>query len=152
MRSDRIRPIVVGIPRREDEIFVSELFDPDADERFYRPIGGEIEFTEYSRDALVREFNEELALSVEVGEYLGSIENVFEFGGRTGHEVVFVYDIEPLSELWKRSQMEGQDDGGVTYTASWNSIDQFSRQEAPLYPDGLLELLQTGTEHVIPQN
>ena len=152
MDADTVRPLVIGIPSRDDEIFVSKLSDPGIHEQFFRPIGGEIEFAEYSRDALVREFDEELNISVTVGEYLGSIENVFEFAGRTRHEIVFVYDIEPMNELWNVTQLEGKDDGGVTYTASWKSVAQFGSQETPLYPNGLMKLLQSDTKLVTPRN
>lgn len=152
MSSNKVRPLVVGLPQRKDEIFLSKLVDPESGENFYRPVGGEIEFTEYSHDALVREFDEELDLSIEVGDYLGSIENVIEFGGRTGHELVFVYTVQPLDELWESTQLKGQDDGGITYTGEWKPLDLLDRQEIPVYPDGLLQLLQTETKHVIPRN
>ena len=101
MSWERIRPLTIGVPRREHEIFVSELYDPSDDKQFYRPIGGGIEFGEYSTDALVREFQEELDIKVKVSDYLGTIENVFTFDDSPGHEVVLVYEIAVPDVLYK---------------------------------------------------
>ncbi|RBI59547.1 NUDIX hydrolase [halophilic archaeon] len=144
--------MAVGIPRREGEIFVSELYDSTNDERFYRPIGGEVEFTEYSPMTLVREYNEELGISIEVGEFLGSIENLFEVDGTVGHEIVFVYDLNQTDELWNATEIKGEDDGGTTFIAEWKPREVFECGEEQLYPDGLLRLFTEDTKHVIPQS
>ncbi|WP_232423915.1 NUDIX hydrolase [Haladaptatus paucihalophilus] len=151
MSSDRVRPMALGLPHRNDEIFVARLYDTDNDERFYRPIGGGIEFGEYSPAAIVREFDEELDISVKVGDYLGSIENVFSFAGTAGHEVIFIYEIEPTDDLWSVAQLEGHDDGDVTFTGEWKSLSEFDHEDDPLYPDGLLRLIREDTKHVVPR-
>jgi hypothetical protein len=38
---------------------------------------------------------------------------------------------------------QGTDDERVLYTARYLALDYFRRGEAPLYPDGLLALLDT---------
>ena len=150
MSWERIRPLTIGVPRREHKIFVSELYDPSDDKQFYRPIGGGIEFGEYSTDALVREFQEELDIEVEVSDYLGTIENVFTFDDSPGHEVVLVYEIAVPDVLYDTPYLEGYDDGGVTYTAEWKPLSVFEQGNVPLYPTGVLTLLTEDTKHVIP--
>ena len=61
---NRIRPISISIIRNDDKILVYQREDDVTKEKFYRLIGGCIEFGESSKDALKREFQEELSLNV----------------------------------------------------------------------------------------
>jgi NADH pyrophosphatase NudC (nudix superfamily) len=56
----KICVIVLGLIRSGDRIFVSECKDPVKQDTFYRALGGAVEFGEHSRDALQREFQEEI--------------------------------------------------------------------------------------------
>ncbi|WP_336359940.1 hypothetical protein [Haladaptatus sp. ZSTT2] len=42
----KIRPVVLGLVRRNDEVLVGRGYDPEADEVFWRPLGGGMEFGE----------------------------------------------------------------------------------------------------------
>ena len=55
---DRIRPIAISIIRNNDKILVYERQDDITGERFYRLVGGCIEFGELSNTVLKREFEE----------------------------------------------------------------------------------------------
>ena len=77
-----IRPIVLGIVKKGNKILVSEGYDKVKDETFYRCIGGGIEFLENSKEALKREFKEELNVDISVGEFLGIAENIFTYNGK----------------------------------------------------------------------
>ena len=59
-----IRPIVLGIVKKDNKILVSEGYDKTKNETFYRSIGRGIEFLENSKDALKREFKEELNIDI----------------------------------------------------------------------------------------
>jgi len=89
-----IRPIVLGVAKRGDKLLVAKGYDCKKNEVFYRALGGGIEFLEKSEDALRREFFEELGIDIEVGEYIGLFENIFEFNGKKAHELVLVYNIK----------------------------------------------------------
>jgi 8-oxo-dGTP pyrophosphatase MutT (NUDIX family) len=141
----KIRPLAIGVFSHGDKIFVFEGYDPAKDEVFYRPLGGMIEFGEYGREALAREIMEEIGQKITNLRYLGSLENIFVFDGERGHEIVLVYDGEFLDRsIYREEVVEGYEDdmGGLTFKAMWKSLDTFHDSEAaPLYPDGLLELL-----------
>ena len=77
-----IRPIVLGIVKKGNKILVSEGYDKVKDEVFYRCIGGGIEFLEESKEALKREYKEELNIDISVGEFLGIDENIFTYNGK----------------------------------------------------------------------
>ncbi|NLG84592.1 MAG: NUDIX domain-containing protein [Firmicutes bacterium] len=53
--------------------------------------GGHIEFGEPAKTALAREIFEETGLSVEVGDFLGAVEAVWEQGGHLNAEVNLIF-------------------------------------------------------------
>lgn len=143
----RIRPIVIGLFRHEGRILVAEGVDRVADETFYRPIGGAIEFGETSAEALVREVTEELGEEISDLEYLGTLENIFTCEGATGHEIVQVYDARFVdAAVYGRRTLHGHeaDADDPDFRASWMFTRDFEGEDAHiLYPDGLLDLLQS---------
>ena len=62
----QIRPVVLGIAKNNNKILVSEGYDKVKNNTFYICLGGGIEFSETSQDALKREFKEELVIDIEV--------------------------------------------------------------------------------------
>jgi ADP-ribose pyrophosphatase YjhB (NUDIX family) len=87
-----LRFVALGAVFRDDELLVYESTDPETGEPFYRLLGGGVEFGEHSREALVREFDEELGVELADPELVGTFEQVFDFDGETGHEVWRVYE------------------------------------------------------------
>lgn len=137
----RPRVLALAIIRRDDRILVGESRDRVKNETFYRPLGGAVDFGERTVAALARELQEELGVTVERAELLGTIENIFTFEGDPGHEISLVYDVEiaePLLE-GRISVADTPDD------AVWMPLSAFADGRPPLYPDGLYELLTTRT-------
>ena len=91
-RKRRIRPLALCVFLRDDKIFVAKGYDSHEDTIFYRPIGGRIEFGERGHEAVIREVREEINLEVTDLTYLGTLENIFEYEGQTGHEIALIYD------------------------------------------------------------
>jgi len=134
-----IRPVAVGVPRRDDEILLSRLYEDG--KPFYRPIGGAIEFGESSDQALAREFDEELGVAVAEAELLETLENTFTFEGQQGHEIWFLYDVA-LAESWpyERDGFQGREpEADETYRAVWKPIDALA--DVTVYPEHLASLL-----------
>lgn len=150
MTDDHIRPIALGLPRRAGEILVAELYDATADERFYRPIGGAIEFGESSRSAIVREFGEEIGIEVEPTRYLGTIENRFTFEGIRGHEIAIVHEVDLPESRDRSAPFTAHDDGARRFPVRWKRTATLRSNDAPVYPAGLLDLLQSDVHHVPP--
>jgi 8-oxo-dGTP pyrophosphatase MutT (NUDIX family) len=144
-KSGRIRPLALCIIRRGSTILVAEGRDVVKQEAFYRPLGGRIEFGEYGHQTVVRELLEEIGEAVTDLRYLGTLENVFTYNGETGHEICRVYDGVFVNEaVYQRESLEGRDDDEHLFTARWLPLEFFRRGQAPLYPDGLLDLLLAG--------
>jgi len=134
-----IRPIVLAVIRRGDSLLVFEARDDVKNQTFHRPLGGGIEFGETSKDALEREFREELDAEIVVGELLGVLENVFDWQDRPGHEIVFLYTAEFADRSrYELDEMKILDDPA---TARWVDLAEFGEGRKILYPTGLIELL-----------
>jgi 8-oxo-dGTP pyrophosphatase MutT (NUDIX family) len=137
----RIRPIAIAVFRDGDRILVFEGHDPTKHETFYRPLGGGIEFGERAQDCLAREIREELRAEIADVTYLGTLQNIFTCDGQVGHEIVLVYETRFIdARLYHLDVLRGQDDG-KPFVALWKSLEEFREGQAPLYPDGLLDLL-----------
>ena len=134
-----IRPIVLGIAKKDNKILVSEGYDKIKDKTFYRCLGGGIEFQETSQEALKREFKEEINIDIEVEEFCGIAENIFTFQGQKGHEIVFFYNIKIKDEDYKEVYPMIDDDGEDV--AIWIDIDEFKNNKKILYPEEIFKYL-----------
>lgn len=141
MKKPRIRPLALCVFQHQERILVSENYDPTKRETFYRPLGGGIEFGEQGIDAAAREIREELAAAVRDLAYLGTLENIFTFNGKPGHEIVLIYDGSFVdASLYDRDSLAGRE-GSHAFKAVWKHLSDFVPGHPPLYPDGLLKLL-----------
>jgi len=147
----RIRPLALCVFRRGDKIFVARGHDAHKDETFYRPIGGRIEFGERGAEAVAREVREEIDADVTDLVYLGALENIFTYEGKRRHEIVLIYDGTFCDPAMNRDDISvtGVDNGDILYQGSWKRLDSFRSQNArPLYPEGLLQLLDSAARSV----
>lgn len=137
---DVIRNLAVGLPRRGEHVLVSLGDDRMTGQTFCRAIGGGIDFGERAEEALVREFGEELDVTVRPVRLLGVLENIFEFEGQPGHEIVHVFSVESeeLDRLGIDESLTILDTGAP---AAWYPIWDLQARNPPLYPVGALDLL-----------
>ncbi len=137
-----IRPIAICVIRKGDEILVFEAQDEIKNETFYRPLGGGINFGEYSADTVIREMREEIGVEVSTPKHLGIIESVFVLDGTPRHELVQVYEAELLDRtLYEQDAFTVREENGTTLPAMWKGLEEFRRGAGRLYPEGLLTLL-----------
>lgn len=136
-----VRVKAVCVFSHNDRILAIDAFDPAAEQHFWVPIGGRVEFGETSREAIVREVREELSAEVGDLELLGVLENIFTYDGEKGHEIVFVYDGQLAQRsFYEATTLKGVEGNGEEFIAHW--IDPTDPDHGrPLYPDGMVELL-----------
>lgn len=143
MPEPRIRNIAICIFHHQGKILVNAFHDPVKQQTLFRPLGGGIEFGERSADAIVREIREELNLSIRNVRLLGTVESLFTYLGKPGHELVQVYDAEFVDpEVYEQTGLEGQESNGERFTAVWLDSAGLSA-DGVLVPEGLLELLRS---------
>ena len=140
MRKEKIRPTAICVCRDAGRILVAEYYEEGR--RYYRPLGGAIEFGEHGDAAVQREFHEEISASLIDVQYLGMLENIYTVGGVQTHQIMLVYDGR-LSDpgLYKKDILQGNE-LGEPFKAAWKRLEEFGPGKPPLYPDGLLELLE----------
>ena len=146
MKKKRIRPLAICVFLKNDCILVAEGYDPVKKQSFFRPLGGGIEFGEYSEQTIRRELLEEIGAEVSDLKYLGTLENVYVFNGTPGHEIIQIYD-GMLSDpgLYEKTEIIGrEEDINDSFRAVWKNIHEFGAGKSILYPTGLLEMLERG--------
>lgn len=134
-----IRPIVLGIAKRDNKILVSEGYDKVRDQKFYRCLGGGIEFLETSKEALKREYKEELGIDIVIEDFCGIAENIFTYKGKKAHELILFYNIK-IKENDIKDKYHVIDDNSET-DAFWIDIDEFKRGDKILHPEQIFKYL-----------
>ena len=88
-----------------------------------------------------REFLEELDVVLGRVELLGVVENIFEYEGTPGHEIVHVFAVEStdLDTVPLDAQLQVLDEGS---TVRWVEIETADR---PFYPTGILPMITAQT-------
>ena len=134
-----IRPIALGLAIKNNKLLVSEGFDKVKNETFYRCLGGGIEFLEESKEALKREFLEEINVDITVKDFLGISENIFTYQGKKAHELILFYSIEISDENYQE-EYKVIDDHGETI-AKWIDINEFKNKNKILYPEEVFKCI-----------
>lgn len=134
-----IRPIVLGVVRKGNKLLVSKGYDKSKNQEFYRCLGGGIEFLEKSKDALKREFKEEINIEIEIGKFLGISENIFNYNGKDAHELILFYEAYINDEYYQQEYDVVDDD--LETEAIWVDIDKFKNKELILYPEQIFKYL-----------
>jgi ADP-ribose pyrophosphatase YjhB (NUDIX family) len=137
-----VRPLAIVVVRHPDgRVLVAPGFDHVKGQRFYRPLGGEIEFGERAADAARREIREEIGAEVEALSLLATFENIYVYRGRPGHELIWCFEGRLAdSGLYEQDEIMAEE-GEAAFVVLWVALDTFRSGETPLYPEGLLELL-----------
>ena len=141
MKLSQIRPLVICIFLKDEKILINKFHDPITEQIGCRPLGGGIEFGETSRQALIREIQEEINVEIKNIQYLATLENIFSYAGRPCHEIVQIYNAEFVDAiLYEQEFIVGHESDGAVFNATWIDLKKFD-STLPLYPLGLLELL-----------
>ena len=138
---NRIRPISISIIRNDMKILVYERQDDITGEKFYRLVGGCIEFGEASDIALKREFKEELSLDIEEIKLISTFESTFTFNSNKMHEIVFLYESKfEDKNIYDKDIINGLE-GDREFEAIWISISDFLTKKCRIYPEEIVDYL-----------
>lgn len=133
-----IRPLALAVFRNGSRILVEDKWDRP--EPFYRPPGGGVAFGERGIEAVRREMCEEFDAELIDVRPLGTLESIFDYRGRLGHEIVLVFEARFADEaFYAAERIIGTESSGSRIEAIW--IDVSEPLDRALYPVGLLELL-----------
>lgn len=141
--SPDIRFVALGAVHRGAALFVLEGESPETGEPYYRLLGDGVEFGEHSRDAVVREFDEELSVELADPTHVGTFERMFTYDGETGHEVWRVYEGH-IVEDWpydRDSFTFVEPEFGTEHLARWMPIDRLRDDDTTFYAPEVLDAL-----------
>lgn len=139
-----IRPLALCVFRRGACVLVSEYVDDVTETVYYRPIGGKIEFQELAHETVKREVLEEIGQQIKNVRYLKTFENIFTREDLPFHEIIILFEADLCNEALydPHTMIRGVEADGEVLTVVWKPLSFFT-PEAPLYPVGLLETLQS---------
>ena len=138
---NQIRPIAISIVRNNDKILAYERQNDFSKEKFYRLVGGCIEFGETSKTALKREFQEELSLNLSNIKLITSFESIFQFNNNKMHEIVYLFDSEfSNKDIYNENIIKGIE-GERPFDALWVPISDFTSKKKRIYPQEILHYL-----------
>ena len=147
MGNQRIRAVALCVVMNGDRVLVRRHLHGSQDPVFYRPPGGTIEFGERSIDAVRREVREEIGADLANLRLLACVENLFDYHGDVGHEIVFVYRADFVDPtLDGRETIDGREADGQDFVAVWLPLAAFTSDQ-PLYPRELLQILRKELSH-----
>ena len=140
--SKKIRVLALGLIQDRNRLFLSQGYDSVKQETFYRALGGGVDFGEHSRQALQREFIEEIEADLTNIRYLGCLENIFVHNDKPGHEIVQLYKCDFADPKFYRIEQLTFNEGKREKTALWIPLERLQSGELILYPENFLEYCQ----------
>lgn len=145
MAAPRIRALALCVFHYQGKILVNRFDDAHTLKTLYRPLGGGIEFGERSIDAIAREVQEELNQTISDVHLIGTLESIFTYDGKPGHEIVQVYDARFSDmSLYAQPWLIGHESDGAAFKAMWLDSSSFTA-DSPLVPEGLHALLRAAS-------
>lgn len=134
-----IRFKAIGLHWRDGRLLAAEVMDDAGRVKGVRPLGGSVEFGETAEAAVIREFREELGITVKTLGLPAFLENIFTHEGCRGHEVLAIFDVAfPDGAFADETRIEFREDDGAACFAEWFEIDMLDLPDRPrLYPEGL---------------
>ena len=137
-----IRATAQAVIKCGNEFLVYESFDQIKNEYFYRPVGGGVDFMEPAIQTVVREVFEELGVEVINPVFLGFVENIFSYEGKSAHEIVQIFQCEFKDKSqYSRESFDVIEAGRNEGSAVWKSRDILLIPEVRFYPTGMKEII-----------
>lgn len=136
-----MRPTAFCLLEHNGRLLLQEFWHEHDHYHFYRPPGGGIEHGELARDAIRREMREELDVEIQEPELLTVLENIFDYGGETKHEIVFLFRATLHDERITGVPEVQILDNTFAFRAVWQPIEVLLREEVLLYPVALQKRL-----------
>jgi len=144
IKTPTIRPMVLTLVKRNNEILVSCGENLINGERHYRPLGGGIDFGELSANCVAREMLEEIKIELAEVTFLTHFECIYETSnGTPRHDLILMYEAKFKQESDYEQEKYRIDEPYFTKPvfAEWKAIVDFKNENLILHPKELIDLL-----------
>lgn len=137
---------VVGVCMKNNKIFLSKL----KNDKYWTFVGGKVTFGESTDAAIIREYQEEVGVTLQVDHLAAVIENFFELNEQLWHQYIFFYqlrDDEGALEFFE-GEREVVDNKEAIY--KWADLSEL--QSIEIKPDCSVDILKDiskDTQHYI---
>lgn len=141
-KRNRFNCRVNGICIKDNKIFLSKL----KNDEYWTFVGGKVTYGEATDDAILREYEEEVGVRLQIDKMIAIIENFFDSRGYAWHQYIFFYqlkDDDNALELFE-GEREVEDNSDAIYR--WFDLDEISN--VPLKPDCSREILNNITQNI----
>jgi ADP-ribose pyrophosphatase YjhB (NUDIX family) len=118
----------------EGKLLLNIGYDKVKDERFFRIIGGSVNFGEKTEEAIRREVREELDCEIENLKFLTVIENIFQYEGKNMHEISFIYKGDLSDKRIYEQESIHYIKINEKFDAEWVPISNILTKKIKLYP------------------
>lgn len=136
-----MRAVALCLLEHQNRLLLQEFWHEHDQQYFFRPPGGGIELGERSVDAVRREMREELGAEIFEPRLVRVLENIFEYGGETKHEIVFLFRARITDERILGAPEIQLIDNTYAFRAVWTPLEVLLREEVLLYPVDLRKAL-----------
>ena len=139
----------MGLHWRDGCLLASEVNRDDGTLKGVRPLGGTVEFGETWQDALIREFQVEIGVGIElIGDPI-VLENIYSHHGAMGNEILFISEITFSPNAYEIDEfIQYFEDNGDPCIARWFDPATLLEQGIALYPKGLLSQITAWKERL----
>ena len=128
----------ICVIKKGDKFLFSIDYDSQKRSHYARPLGGHVEFQEFSKDTVIREFKEETGFEITTPTLLTVLENIFELEGMPYHEIVFLYRAEFKDQsVYQLSELKCIESGIPDFKAYWLSLKELQARAIRLVPEGI---------------
>ncbi len=139
---DKIQCVAHGLSIHNSKVLVYSVKDKTDKKKFFRLIGGHIEFSEAASEALIREFKEEINQKIKIVKELDVFENIFFYNGKNCHEFVSLFQIVFLDKkIYSQNNIIGNEGPERTFNAQWIPVSEFKNKKRRLFPPQVLDYL-----------
>lgn len=136
---NKIRPTAFALISKDNKFLVIDAYDKIKKEKFFRPLGGGIEFRETGKETLKRELLEEIEAEIGNVKFLGLMENIFTYEGKNRHELALLYQADFKDKsFYERKELKILDNN-KSEKVCW--VDKEELLNSNFYPEGIKRYL-----------
>ena len=128
---------VNGICIKDNKIFLSKL----KNDKYWTFVGGKVTFGESTDCAILREYEEEVGVRLQIDKMIALIENFFDLQDYSWHQYIFFYLLRDDNNALEFFEGEREIEDNKDAIYRWFDLTEIS--DVPIKPDCSREILRS---------